>query len=228
MQVSSTAPVLALMLSLAVGPDFRRRRHRRRRAHHDLRLRRVPLAAGVTIKSIGFALAVGVLVDGFRVRLTIAAAAMSCSAEHPGDYPDDSTEHCDRNIRAAASGRDRGHRTGRVGRRQQALASRDAGYLAAVHVAACDRRYRRLTPESDPEVSAEVTGDLELLGCTYQPGVAGRVNPLRVGRVSVSASGGFRPRQPAGGHRRTDPSLPSPLVESISRLAVVSNQHVPA
>lgn len=77
------------------------------------------------------------------------------------------------------------------GRRQQALASRDAGYLAGVHAAAAVAATGGSPQELIKNVTTELTGTLGLLGCTYQPGVAGRGNPPRLerdGRITWNRS----------------------------------------
>jgi Domain of unknown function (DUF4118) len=68
------------------------------------------------------------------------------------------------------------------GRRQQARASREAGYLAGVHAAAAVAATGGPANELIKSVSAELTGILGLVGCHYQPGVAGRGNPPRLER----------------------------------------------
>jgi pimeloyl-ACP methyl ester carboxylesterase len=78
------------------------------------------------------------------------------------------------------------------GRRQQALASREAGYLAGVHAAAAVGATGGSPSELIKNVSRELVGTLGLLGCHYQPGVAGRGNPPRLerdGRVTWNHSG---------------------------------------
>lgn len=77
------------------------------------------------------------------------------------------------------------------GRRQQALASREAGYLAGVHAAAAVGATGGSPRDLIKSVSTELTSTLGLLGCHYQPGVAGRGNPPRLerdGRVTVNRS----------------------------------------
>jgi hypothetical protein len=77
------------------------------------------------------------------------------------------------------------------GRRQQALASREAGYLAGIHAAAAVGATGGSPSELVKSVSHELIGTLGLLGCHYQPGVAGRGNPPRLerdGRITFNRS----------------------------------------
>jgi Domain of unknown function (DUF4118) len=67
------------------------------------------------------------------------------------------------------------------GRRQQALASREAGYLAGVHAAAVGATGGSPS-ELVKSVSQQLIGTLDLRGCHYQPGVAGLGNPPRLER----------------------------------------------
>lgn len=67
------------------------------------------------------------------------------------------------------------------GRRQQALASREAGYLAGIHAAASARG------GSSPsalirQVADQLVATLELRDCRFQYGVAGVGRPARLGR----------------------------------------------
>jgi hypothetical protein len=68
------------------------------------------------------------------------------------------------------------------GRRQQALASREAGYLAGVYAAAAVGATGGSPRELIRSVSTELIDTLGLLGCHYQPGVAGQGNPPRLER----------------------------------------------
>jgi Domain of unknown function (DUF4118) len=77
------------------------------------------------------------------------------------------------------------------GRRQQALAGREAGYLAGVHAAAAVGATGGSPSELIRSVSRELVDTLGLLGCSYQPGVAGRGNPPRLerdGRITFHRS----------------------------------------
>ena len=77
------------------------------------------------------------------------------------------------------------------GRRQQALASREAGYLAGIHDAAEVGATGGSPSELIKNVSTQLTGTLGLLGCHYQPGVSGRGNPPRLerdGRITWNRS----------------------------------------
>ena len=76
-------------------------------------------------------------------------------------------------------------------RRQQAQASRDAGYLAGVHAAAAVGATGGSPQELIKTMSTELTGTLGLIGCTYQSGVAGRGKPPRLerdGRITWNRS----------------------------------------
>ncbi len=75
------------------------------------------------------------------------------------------------------------------GRRQQARAGREAGYLAGVHAAAAVGAIGGSPRELIKSVSDELIGTLGLIGCHYQPGVAGRGSPPRLerdGHVTVN------------------------------------------
>jgi K+-sensing histidine kinase KdpD len=75
------------------------------------------------------------------------------------------------------------------GRRQQARASRDAGYLAGVHAAAAVAATGGSPSELIKTVSGQLIGVLGLAGCHYQAGVAGRGSPPRLqhdGRITVN------------------------------------------
>jgi hypothetical protein len=68
------------------------------------------------------------------------------------------------------------------GRRQQALASREAGYLAGIHAAAEVGATGGSPSVLIRDVSNQLIGTLRLVGCHYQPGVSGRGNPPRLER----------------------------------------------
>jgi hypothetical protein len=68
------------------------------------------------------------------------------------------------------------------GRRQQALASRDAGYLAGIYAAAEVGAHGGSPSLLIKSVSIQLISTLRLLGCHYQPGVSGRGNPPRLER----------------------------------------------
>ena len=77
------------------------------------------------------------------------------------------------------------------GRRQQALASLEAGYLAGVRAAAAVSAVGGSPSELIKTVSRELIDTLGLLGCHYQSGVAGQGNPPRLerdGRVTFQRS----------------------------------------
>ena len=68
------------------------------------------------------------------------------------------------------------------GRRQQALASREAGYLAGIHAAAEVAASGRSAERLIDEVSTQLTRALGLSGCRFQAGVAGMGEPPRLQR----------------------------------------------
>jgi hypothetical protein len=68
------------------------------------------------------------------------------------------------------------------GRRQQALASREAGYLAGIQAAAEVGATGGSSGALIREVSDQLTRTLGLRGCRFQPGVAGFGNPPRLRR----------------------------------------------
>ena len=68
------------------------------------------------------------------------------------------------------------------GRRQQALASRDAGYLAGIHAAAEVGAIGGSPSALVKNVSNQLISTLGLVGCHYQAGVSGSGNPARLGR----------------------------------------------
>ena len=68
------------------------------------------------------------------------------------------------------------------GRRQQALASREAGYLAGIRAAAESGATGGSSSALITEVSRQLTQTLGLRGCRFQPGVAGLGNPPRLQR----------------------------------------------
>lgn len=77
------------------------------------------------------------------------------------------------------------------GRRQQALANREAGYLAGIRAAAEVGATGGSPSELIKKVSGELIGTLGLIGCHYQSGVAGQGNPPRLerdGRVTFNRS----------------------------------------
>ena len=77
------------------------------------------------------------------------------------------------------------------GRRQQALASREAGYLAGIHAAAEVGATGGSRSAVVKSVSSQLVSTLGLLGCHYQPGVAGQGNPPRLerdGRITWNRS----------------------------------------
>jgi K+-sensing histidine kinase KdpD len=77
------------------------------------------------------------------------------------------------------------------GRRQQALASREAGYLAGIHAAAEFGATGGSRSALMTSVSNQMISTLGLLGCVYQPGVAGQGNPPRLerdGRITSNGS----------------------------------------
>lgn len=72
------------------------------------------------------------------------------------------------------------------GRRQHALANRDAGYLAGIRAAAEPVASGRSSGELIKEVSGQLTRVLDLRACHFQYGVAGLGHPARLrddGRV---------------------------------------------
>jgi K+-sensing histidine kinase KdpD len=77
------------------------------------------------------------------------------------------------------------------GRRQQALASREAGYLVGIREAAEVGATGGSPSELIRSVSSQLISTLGLLGCHYQPGVAGQGSPPRLerdGRVTWNRS----------------------------------------
>jgi hypothetical protein len=68
------------------------------------------------------------------------------------------------------------------GRRQQALASREAGYLAGIQAAAAVGATGGSGSALIKEVSDQLIRTLGLRGCRYQPGVSGIGNPPRLRR----------------------------------------------
>jgi K+-sensing histidine kinase KdpD len=68
------------------------------------------------------------------------------------------------------------------GRRQQALASRDAGYLAGIHAAAEVGAIGGSPSALVKNVANQLISTLGLLGCHYQAGVSGSGNPARLER----------------------------------------------
>jgi K+-sensing histidine kinase KdpD len=77
------------------------------------------------------------------------------------------------------------------GRRQQALASREAGYLVGIREAAEVGAAGGSSSELIRSVSSQLISTLGLLGCLYQSGVAGQGNPPRLerdGRITWNRS----------------------------------------
>jgi hypothetical protein len=68
------------------------------------------------------------------------------------------------------------------GRRQQAMASRDAGYLEGLRSAAAVGATGGSASELIKDVSGQLTEALNLRGCRFQPGVAGLGGPPRLRR----------------------------------------------
>ena len=68
------------------------------------------------------------------------------------------------------------------GRRQQALVSRQAGYLAGIHAAAESGATGRSSSGLIKDVRSQLIDTLDLRACRFQPGVAGIGNPPRLQR----------------------------------------------
>ena len=62
-------------------------RRSRSRSHHGIGLRRLRATEDIMLKQIGFALAIGILIDAFIIRMALVPAVMAAFGDHAWRIP---------------------------------------------------------------------------------------------------------------------------------------------